>query len=69
MAKQWDGIEQASSAAVAQGMPPALVDVAKAEIAEVALARRFVGTIRPRRISVVGSETGGLRCYGGGGQK
>jgi len=42
-----------------QERPPALVDVAKAEIVEAALARKFVGTIRPKRVSIVGSETGG----------
>jgi len=43
----------------AQGQHAALVDVAKAEIVEVALARKFVGTIRPKRTSVVGSEMSG----------
>jgi len=43
----------------AQERPPALVDVAKAEMVEAALARKFIGTIRPRRISVVGSEASG----------
>jgi multidrug efflux pump subunit AcrA (membrane-fusion protein) len=45
--------------AAAQEPPPALVDLAQAEIVEAAVTRKFIGTIRPKRISVVGSETGG----------
>ena len=47
-----------STPVLAQG-GPALVDVAKAEQIETALSRRFVGAIRPKRISVVGAESGG----------
>ena len=43
----------------AQGQPPALVDVAPVVEETVAVSRRFVGTVRPRRISIVGSEANG----------
>jgi len=46
-------------AAAAQERPPALVDVAPVVQENIALERRFVGTVRPRRISIVGSETAG----------
>ncbi|MHC4407462.1 MAG: efflux RND transporter periplasmic adaptor subunit [Planctomycetota bacterium] len=45
--------------AVAQGMPPALVEVAAVEQKTVAAGRTFVGTIRPFRESVVGAEVAG----------
>ena len=43
----------------AQGMPPALVEVAKVEKKTVAAGRTFVGTIRPFQESVVGAEVAG----------
>lgn len=43
----------------AQGMPPALVEVAPVEKRTVAAGRTFVGTIRPFRESVVGAEVSG----------
>jgi len=43
----------------AQGMPPALVEVAPVEMRTVAAGRTFVGTIRADRESVVGAEVSG----------
>jgi len=48
-----------AAVAVAQGMPPALVEVAAVEQKTVAAGRTFVGTIRPFRESVVGAEVAG----------
>jgi RND family efflux transporter MFP subunit len=43
----------------AKGPPPAIVAVEKVEVREVAAAQSFVGTLQPRRRSVVGSAVDG----------
>jgi multidrug efflux pump subunit AcrA (membrane-fusion protein) len=44
----------------AQGMPPAIVEVAEVVMREVAAGRSFVGTVEPARTTTIGGETAGL---------